>query len=65
MNDYTGKLLHEARMQDLTREASGGWRMRAAHPEKKARAVRLTSLLIKVTGAVVVAVLASLKFISG
>ena len=65
MNDYTGRLLHQARMQDLTREANGGWRMRAAHPGRKARAFRLTSLTIRVTGAVVAAVLASLKFISG
>jgi len=65
MNDYTGRLLHQARIQDLTHEAHGGWRMRAAHPGKKARALRLTSLTIKVTAAVVAAVLASLKFISG
>jgi hypothetical protein len=64
MNDYTGRLLHEAKMQDLTREASGGWRMRA-HPGRKPRGARLTSLTIRVMGAAVAAVLASVKFISG
>jgi hypothetical protein len=30
MNDYVGKLLVEAKLGDLTREARGGQRMRAA-----------------------------------
>ena len=63
MNDYTGKLLHEARMQDLAREAKGGWRMRAADPGRKAREAGVTSLTIKVVGAAIAAVLVSLKLI--
>ena len=64
MNDYTGRLLHEAKMQDLAREASGGWRMRAAYPAGKAQGFRRTGFALRVIRAAMLAVFAAVKFIS-
>ena len=35
MNDYTGKLLHDAHYNDLLTEASGGWRLKEARQPKE------------------------------
>ena len=48
-NDYEGKLLYEARYQELLKEAQGGWLLKAARPASKAHPPRSASLKLMLT----------------
>jgi hypothetical protein len=41
LNDYTGKLLHQARQKELMNEADGGWRMKQAGLRKPTKWKRM------------------------
>jgi len=60
MNDYTGKLLHDAHYADLLKEARGGQLLRAARQPGAPRTSRSPNrrLAMKVVWAVVAALLA-------
>jgi ferric-dicitrate binding protein FerR (iron transport regulator) len=40
MNDYTGRLLHDAHYEDLLKEARGGWQLKAARQPGESRQSR-------------------------
>jgi len=60
MNDYTGKLLHNAHYDDLLKEARGGWLLKAARQPGQPRPSRSTNrrLVMKLVWAVLAALLA-------
>ena len=60
MNDYTGKLLHNAHYNDLLKEARGGWLLKAARQPGGSRSSRSPNrrLLMKLVWAVMAALLA-------
>jgi hypothetical protein len=62
MNDYTGKLLHQARHDDLLKEARGGWLLEAARQPGESRSSRSVNrrLATKLAWAVLAALLAML-----
>ena len=66
MNDYTGKLLHDAHYNDLLREASGGWRLKEARPPRESRRAGPANrrLIMRLEGAVMAALLAGLMITS-
>jgi hypothetical protein len=43
-NDFTGNELHKARLNDLMKEAEGGWRLRAAGVNKPGRSIGMLAL---------------------
>ena len=66
MNDYTGKLLHDAHYNDLLREASGGWRLKEARPPRESRRAGPANrrLIMRLVGAAMAALLAGLMITS-
>ena len=60
MNDYTGKLLHNAHYNDLLKEARGGWLLKAARQpgESRSSPSRNRRLAMKLVWAVMAALLA-------
>jgi hypothetical protein len=60
MNDYTGKLLHNAHYDDLLKEARGGWLLKAARQPGQPRPARIANrrLAMKLVWAVMAALLA-------
>ena len=61
MNDYTGKLLHDAHFDDLLKEARGGWRLKAARQPGESRSSRSATrrLVMKLAWVVMAALLAT------
>ena len=62
MNDYTGKLLHNAHYDELLRETRGGWQLKAARRPGESRPSRFPNrrLVMKLAWAVMAALLAML-----
>jgi hypothetical protein len=62
MNDYTGRLLHDAHYQGLLEEARGGWQLKAARQPGEPRPSRSLKrrLAIRVAWALMAALLAAL-----
>ncbi len=62
MNDYTGRLLHDAHYQGLLEEARGGWQLKAARPPGESRQSRSPKrrLAVRVAWALMAALLAAL-----
>ena len=60
MNDYQGRLLHDAHYEDLLKEARGGLLLKAARPSGEPRRSRSPNrmLAVKLITAVAVALLA-------
>jgi len=60
MNDYTGKLLHNAHYDDLLKEARGGWLLKAARQPGQSRLTRTANrqMVMKLVWAVLAALLA-------
>jgi hypothetical protein len=62
MNDYTGRLLHDAHYNDLLKEARGGWLLKGARQPREPRLYRSATrrLVMRLVWTVMAALLAGL-----
>jgi hypothetical protein len=62
MNDYTGRLLHDAHYNDLLKEARGGWLLKEARQpgESRQNGPANRRLVLRLVSAVMAALLAGL-----